>query len=61
LTLDRLCNLFVQIVRENGDERTMDILDEALAPPNRINPATGLPFGWEEDDELDSLADITRR
>jgi hypothetical protein len=25
---------------------------EALEPPNRLNPATGLPFGWNEDDEL---------
>jgi hypothetical protein len=36
---------------EDGQER----IEEALRPPNKINPATGVPFGWDEDDELAGL------
>jgi hypothetical protein len=37
------------------------MIDDALEPPNRLNPATGLPYGWREDDELDGLDDLVTR
>lgn len=34
------------------DETGRDQIDDALKPPTRIDPTTGLPYGWDEDDEL---------
>lgn len=36
---------------EEGQEE----IDEALAPPNQVNPDTGLPYGWTEESELAGL------
>lgn len=43
------------IVVERGGEAAADEIEEALRPPNKINPATGVPYGWSEDDELSDL------
>lgn len=32
-----------------------DDITDALKPPNKINPLTGLPYGWVEEQELDGL------
>lgn len=48
-------------VLEGANEETKDRVEEALAPPNRINPATGLPYGWDEDDELANLDSLIAR
>lgn len=37
---------------EHADENERERILEAMTPPNRIDPETGLPFGWDEDDEL---------
>ena len=33
-------------------------IGDALEPPNRIDPMTGLPFGWDEEDELAGFDDL---
>lgn len=43
---------------ERTDDTGRDRIEDALRPPNRINPVTGLPFGWDEDDELAGLDDL---
>ena len=40
---------------DGADEAGRDRIEAALEPPNKINTATGLPFGWNEDDELDGF------
>lgn len=48
-------NLFLFCLRSNADEQRRVEIDEALAPPNIVDSTTGLPFGWDEDDELDGF------
>ena len=43
------------VVRSRTDENGRESIEEALAPPNRIDPRTGMPYGWNEDTELDGL------
>jgi len=47
-------NVYLFAVRSAvaGDEQKLDAIDEALAPPNRIDPRTGLPYGWDDEDDL---------
>ena len=40
-----------------NEEQWQDVV-EALEPPNRIDPLTGLPYGWDEDDELSGFEAI---
>jgi hypothetical protein len=34
------------------------LIEDALTPPNKIDQNTGLPFGWDEEDELDGLGSL---
>jgi hypothetical protein len=40
---------------EGANDEKLDAIDQALNPPNKVNPATGMPYGWTEEDELDGL------
>lgn len=48
----------MSVAYERADQETADAMEEALTPPNKIDGATGLPFGWSEDDELDGLGSL---
>jgi hypothetical protein len=50
-----MVTLYRHALLSNVDERQRDKVLEALEPPNRVNPLTGLPFGWDEDTELDGF------
>jgi hypothetical protein len=43
------------VLLERSDEDGKDKIEEALAPPNRVDPITQLPYGWKEDEELDGF------
>lgn len=45
-------------VREGADEQQWEQITEALKPPNRMNTSTGLPYGWDEDSELDGFEEL---
>ena len=47
--------LYLFLLFERGGQDARDRVEEALAPPNRIDPATGMPYGWNPDSELDGL------
>ena len=55
MPLDRLLNVFMATLHERANDQQLDKIEEALEPPNKIDPTTGLPYGWTEDDELDGL------
>jgi hypothetical protein len=43
-------------MREVTDADGWELVEEALNPPNLINPATGVPFSWDDGtDELDGF------
>ena len=46
------------MIVERSDEKGRDMIEDALAPPNRVDPTTGLPYGWSEDDEMDGFASL---
>lgn len=46
---------------ERADENTREAMHEALEPPNRIDPVRGVPYGWDEDTELDGFNDLIGR
>lgn len=60
LPLDRLLSVYLFALLSTGDEERSERIEEALAPPNRIDPLTGMPYGWNEDDELAGLDDLLR-
>jgi hypothetical protein len=43
------------MTRERLSPEAMQEVNDALAPPNAIDPTTGLPYGWSEENELDGL------
>lgn len=48
----------MRVLREMASENDWEKIEDALEPPNRVNPLTGLPYGWDEDDELAGLDDL---
>ena len=40
-------------MREGKDEQQLEMLEAALQPPNKIDPLTGVPYGWDDDDAED--------
>jgi hypothetical protein len=44
--------LFLYWILSRADEETKSKIEDALAPPNRVDPTTGMPFGWSDDNEL---------
>lgn len=57
MTYPRLLNAFHAFILSIADERKRDAIEEALRPPNRVDPLTGLPYGWNDGDELAGFAD----
>jgi hypothetical protein len=55
LALDRLLNLFLVVLQKRVSPEQWEDIAEVLKPPNRIDPLTNLPYGWNEEDELDGL------
>lgn len=47
--------MFLRILREETDDQGRDRIEDALAPPLRVNSATGLPFGWDAESELEGF------
>lgn len=51
--------MYHHVLFSNADERRTAELEEALSPPNRINPTTGLPYSWDDgEDELAGFDDL---
>ena len=47
--------LYLFLLFERGGEDARERVEDALSPPNKINPATGMPYGWSEESELDGF------
>lgn len=53
----RALNLYLHMIREWASKDTLDEIDERLAtPPGWINPVTGLPDGFTDDEDDDWAA-----
>lgn len=50
-----MINLYLYLLKSHAKPEQLDMIEDALRP-NTINPATGLPYGWDEDEE-DALID----
>lgn len=40
-------------MRDGKDETELSRIEAALEPPNRLDPMTGRPYGWDETDGTD--------
>lgn len=48
------------MVRSNVDADGWEQIEQALEPPNAIDPTTGLPWAWggDDDNDLDALVGV---